>query len=305
MPRRPRIVVVGSSNTDMIVRAPRLPRPGETVLGGQFAQAPGGKGANQAVAAARLGAHVTFIARVGTDIFGASAVAGFDDEGIDTSRIIRDPDTPSGVALIGVDEATGENAISVAPGANARLSVADIEAARETIQNADMVICQLEIPLATVQAALTLARAARVPAILNPAPAQALPREMLALASFLTPNETEAALLSDLDNPADSAQALLKQGAGAVIVTLGGQGAQLAATSGETQIIRGRAIAHVVDTTAAGDCFTAALGVALAEGEALPQAVAFAHAAAALSVTRAGAQPSLPSRAEVARFMAG
>ncbi len=304
MPRPPRLVVVGSSNTDMIVRAPRLPRPGETVLGGQFAQAPGGKGANQAVAAARLGAQVTFIARVGTDSLGDRAAAGFDAEGIDTTSIIRDPDAPSGVALIGVDETTGENAISVAPGANARLSVADIEAARAPLQSADIVLCQLETPLPTVQAALALARAAHVPTLLNPAPAQALSQEMLALVSFLTPNETEAAILSGRDTPADAAQALLAQGAGAVVVTLGGQGALLATGRGETQIIPGRSVSHVVDTTAAGDCFTAALAVALAEGEALPQAAAFAHAAAALSVTQAGAQPSLPSRADVMRFVA-
>ena len=203
-----RIVVVGSSNTDMVVRAPRLPRPGETVLGGTFAMTPGGKGANQAVAAARLGGQVTFIARVGTDVFGDNALRGFEAEGIDTRCVIRDPDFPTGVALIGVDEGTGENSILVAPGANAALNVADIDRAAEAIQSADVVVCQMEVRLDVVIAALELAHRAGVTTILNPAPASPLPDYAWSYVSVLTPNRAE---LDALGN----APTLRRQGVGA------------------------------------------------------------------------------------------
>ena len=303
MAEGPRVVVVGSSNTDMVVRAPHLPAPGETVLGGEFAMLPGGKGANQAVAAARLGGRVSFVARVGADVFGDNAVRGFEAEGIVTDRIVRDPAAPSGVALIGVDQQRGENAIIVAPGANGRLSPDDIARAADVIRSADAVLCQLEIPVETVAAALTLARDAGVLTVLNPAPAQALPPELLANVSLLTPNEAEAAFLAGgAGSPAEAARELRGRGVGTVIVTLGAAGALIVSENGE-QHIAGRRVANVVDTTAAGDCFTGALAVALGEKHSLEYAVHFANAAAALSVTRLGAQPSLPTRAETRHFL--
>jgi ribokinase len=299
-PKRARVVVVGSANTDMVARVARLPMPGETVLGGDFATAPGGKGANQAVAAARLGAVVTLIACVGADALGDAAVLGFEAEGIDTQYVVRDPEAPTGVALITVDAATGENSIVVASGANAKLSVGLIQMAASAIRDADVVVCQLESPLTTVQAALQLAREAGKITILNPAPAQALSDELLVLVSVLTPNETEAALLAGNTSatPEEAAAVLLARGAGQLVVTLGADGVLLA-VSGETTRFPIRAVSSVVDTTAAGDCFTGALAVALGEGRSLQSAVAFANAAASLSVEKAGAQPSLPNRYEV------
>ncbi len=297
------IVVVGSSNTDLVVRAPRLPRPGETILGGEFSQSAGGKGANQAVAAARLGGHVAFIARLGADTLGDTALAGFAADGIHTAHVVRDPDAPSGIALISVDAPTGENTIVVAGGANARLSPADVRAASSVLQQAAVLLCQLEVPLPTVQAALELAHAAHVITILNPAPAQALPDALLRLVSLLTPNETEAALLTGESAPAQAAAALVARGVPVVLVTLGADGALLATREG-TRHLPGFVVPHVADTTAAGDCFSGALAVALAEGQAIQSAAQFANAAAALCVTRSGAQPSLPTRAEVARFLA-
>ena len=304
-PKRARVVVVGSANTDMVARVARLPRPGETVLGRDFESVPGGKGANQAVTAARLGAVVTFIACVGADGMGDGLVLGLEAEGIDTRHVVRDPDAPTGVALITVDEATGENVIVVASGANAKLSVGLVEIAQDAIRDADVLVCQLESPLETVMAALTLAREAGKTTILNPAPAQALTEELLSLVSVLTPNETEAALLTG-DAPATpevAARALRARGVGQIAVTLGEAGVLLVTEDGETRV-PGRAVASVVDTTAAGDCFTGALAVALGEGRSLEEAAAFANAAAALSVTKAGAQPSLPSRFEAEQFLA-
>ena len=305
-PKRARVVVVGSANTDMTARVARLPQPGETVLGAGFESLPGGKGANQAVAAARLGAVVTFIACVGTDGLGDGLVLGLEAEGINTRYVVRDPDAPTGVALITVDEATGENVIVVASGANAKLSVWLVEMARDAIRDADVLICQLESPLETVTAALTLARAAGKMTVLNPAPAQALSDELLALVSVLTPNETEAALLAG-DAPATpekAAKMLRARGAGQVVVTLGASGVLLVTADGEARIPV-RSVPQVVDTTAAGDCFTGALAVALGEGKPLDAAAAFANAAAALSVTKAGAQPSLPNRYEVEELLTG
>jgi len=290
--KRPRVVVIGSANTDMGARVPRLPKPGETVLGGEFAMLPGGKGANQAVAAARLGALVTFVACVGADMFGDQAVLGYEAEGIDTRYVVRDPDAPTGVALIYVDEKTGENCIVVASGANRCLSVALIERAAEAIRQADVVVCQLEVPFESVLAALKLAREAGKTTILNPAPPQAVTDELLSYVSVLTPNETEAAFL------AEDAEALRSRGVAQVVVTLGAEGVLLVTHDGQKRIPVGKAV-QAVDTTAAGDCFTGALAVGLAEGESLESAIAFANAAASLSVEKAGAQPSLPSRYEV------
>ncbi len=291
-----RVVVVGSSNTDMVVRAPRLPRPGETVLGGRFAQVPGGKGANQAVAAARLGADVTFIARVGSDSLGEEAIRNFQAEGIHTEHIGCDPDFPTGVALIGVDEATGENSILVAPGANAALIVADIDRAASVIRAADVLVCQMEVRLDVVIAALETAHRAGVTTVLNPAPATPLYDYAWAYVSVLTPNDSELDALGGTG-------ALRRLGIKSLAVTQGAAGVLLVTEDGE-QRIPAQVIPQVVDTTAAGDCFNGALAVALGEGHSLAEAAAFANAAAALSVTKAGAQPSLPTRAEVERFIA-
>jgi ribokinase len=295
------VVVVGSSNTDMIIRVAHVPRPGETLLGGEFSTAPGGKGANQAVAAARAGGRVAFVARLGRDLLGDAALAGFRREGMGLSHVFRDPAQPSGVALIFVG-ADGENSIGVAGGANQQLSVSDIRRARSLISKARVLLLQLETPLATVQAAARIGREAGVEVILNPAPACALPDALLRDVSMLTPNETEATLLSGLtvNDPASAAKAaqvLLRRGVGRVIITLGAQGALLATGEG-SRLIPGFKV-KAVDTTAAGDVFNGALAVCLAEGRALFDAVRFAHAAAALSVTRHGAQPSIPTRAKI------
>ena len=299
------IVVVGSSNTDMIVRLPRIPRPGETLLGGQFLTAAGGKGANQAVGAARAGGKVTFIARVGKDVFGDEAIAGFQRGGIDVSRVSRDPHAPSGVALIFVAEG-GENSIAVAGGANAKLRPADIKQAAKVIRSADLLVAQLETPLATIQAAAKIAAKAGVRVILNPAPARPLPNALLRLVSILTPNETEAEALTGIKvtnerGAARACAALRARGVRTVILTLGSRGAWLADAEGE-RLVPGFKV-KAIDTTAAGDIFNGALAVALAEDKTLPDAVRFANAAAALSVTRLGAQPSAPLRAEIDKFL--
>ncbi len=298
------IVVVGSSNTDMVLRCPRLPKPGETVLGGQFAIAGGGKGANQAVAAARLGAAVTFIARVGRDAMGDQAVANYLAEGIDCRFITRDDNASSGVALIMVDRAA-ENLIGVGPGANATLLPEHVAQAEPVLRSASVLLVQLEIPLPTLVAAIELAHRCGVPVILNPAPAQPLPDEFVRDV-ILTPNETEAAELSGIpiNTPSDVEQAaarLLRRGARAVVVTLGERGALLA-TPGPTEIIPGFRV-NALDTTAAGDAFNGGLAVALARGDELAAAVRFGCAAGALAATRMGAQPSLPTAQEVPRLI--
>jgi ribokinase len=301
-----RIVVVGSSNTDMIIRLGRLPRPGETVLGGAFAMAAGGKGANQAVAAARAGGRVALVARVGRDMFGDQALQGFRQDGIDVDFVRRDARHPSGVALIFVD-ADGQNSIAVASGANAQLTPGDVRKARRMFTDAAAVLMQLETPLATVQTAAEMAADAGVPVILNPAPSQPLPRRLLRLVTVLTPNETEAEQLSGLairDEPAaaKAAMALLAQGPRLLVITLGARGA-LVATEEGCQVVPAFPV-RAVDTTAAGDVFNGALAVAWAEGGDLIEAIRFANAAAALSVTRLGAQPSAPARRAIARFLA-
>lgn len=297
-----KIVVVGSSNTDLIVRAERLPLPGETVLGGEFFTAAGGKGANQAVAAARLGAATTFVARLGADAYGQAALSNFQQDGLETRYIKVDEGVPSGIALIVVD-VVGHNLITVAPGANARLTSKDVEAARPAFSEAQVLLLQLETPLETVLAAARLGHTHALTVILNPAPAQALPLEIYTLVDILTPNETEAQVLTGESEPEQAAQKLLGWGVKTVIITLGEAGA-LCATQNQVERIAGFSV-PVVDTTAAGDAFNGGLAVALARGEALPAAIRFANAVAALSVTKAGAQPSLPSAASVAQFLAG
>lgn len=299
------IVVVGSSNTDLIIRVPRIPRAGETLLGGEFMTAAGGKGANQAVGAARAGGKVALIARVGTDAFGDRAVTGLRRDGVDVSCVFRDKLAASGVALIFVAR-DGENSIAVAGGANANLSPADVKKAAGVIRSAALLVAQLETPLATVIAAALVAVKAGVPVILNPAPARALPNRLLKLTSILTPNETEAELLTGIKviDEAAAARACAKlraRGVRTVILTLGARGAYLADVSGQ-QLVAGFKV-KAVDSTAAGDIFNGALSVALAERKTLRDAVRFANAAAALSVTRLGAQPSAPTRAEIERFL--
>ncbi len=300
------LVVVGSSNTDMVIKTARLPKPGETVTGGQFYMAAGGKGANQAVAAARLGAHVSFVARVGTDIFGSQAIENYDDEGIDTELIVRDPDHPTGVALILVDE-RGENLIAVASGANHAMTTADVDRAATRIREADALLLQLEIPLEVVGYAAQVAAQAGVPVILDPAPAPETPLQpdLLQDVTYLTPNESEAERLTGipvLDEPSarQAAEKLLAAGAKNVIITLGARGA-LVATAQQIQHVPGFTV-EAKDCTAAGDAFNAGLAVAIAQGRPLLEAVRYGHMVAALSVTRLGAQPSLPTAAEVSQF---
>jgi ribokinase len=304
--KKKRIVVIGSSNTDMVIKTPTIPRPGETVLGEDFFMAAGGKGANQAVAAARAGGDVFFIARVGDDLFGKQAVDGFIRDGIHVEYIVRDKEAPSGVALIFV-ALDGENSIAVASGANAKLGVEDIRQARQVIASASVLLMQLETPLETVIEAAAIASPAGVPIILNPAPGQPLPDELLRHVTYLTPNETEAELLTGITivkktDLAKAADLLLSRGVKAVLATLGAQGVYVV-TPEKKELLPAFKV-NAVDTTAAGDAFNGALAVALAEGKSLLEAVLFSSAAAALATTKAGAQPSLPLRPEIERMLA-
>ena len=299
------IVVVGSSNTDMIIKLDRIPKPGETILGGDFSIAAGGKGANQAVGAARAGGHVTLVARVGRDIFGQQAIEGFQKDGICVDHVFKDKASPSGVALIFVAR-DGENSIAVASGANGKLSPADVKKAKAAIAAAAILVMQLETPIETVAAAADIAAAKGVQVILNPAPAQPLSDSLLKKISILTPNETEAELLTGIkvDNDgaaAKAAQKLLDKGVKTVIITLGARGAWVATAEGG-RLVPGFKVTPV-DSTAAGDIFNGALAVGLSEGKPLDDAVRFANAAAALSVTQLGAQPSAPKRKEIEKFL--
>lgn len=302
---KPKIVVVGSSNTDMIVKIPRLPKPGETILGGTFSMAAGGKGANQAVAAARAGGEVTLVARVGDDMFGKQARDGFVQDAINTHSVFTDPKAASGIALIFVDE-RGENSIAVASGANSELTPTDVSHAKDAIASADILLLQLEVPIPTVKAAVRLATEAGVRIVLNPAPAQPLEENLLRLVSIITPNETEAEFLtgikiSDGTSLTTAAERLLEKSVEQVIITLGARGAFLADKYEECFIPSFKV--NAVDATAAGDVFNGALAVSLAEGRSLRDAVRFANAAAALSVTKLGAQPSAPFRDEIEEFL--
>ena len=300
-----KIVVVGSINTDMIVKVPRIPKPGETILGGKFSTAAGGKGANQAVAAARAGGDVTFIARVGNDMFGKQALEDFESNNINAKYIKTDSAEPSGVALIFVDE-KGENSIAVASGANARLSHRDVTEAEEVIKSADILLMQLETPLESVKRAAKIAKQAGVQVILNPAPACPLDNTLLSTLYVITPNESEAELLTDIsvtDFPSAEKAAfiLLDRGVEVAIITMGIKGA-LIKTRELTKIVPGFKV-NAVDSTAAGDVFNGSLVVAMAEGKTLEETVQFANAAAALSVTKLGAQPSAPKRVEIERML--
>jgi ribokinase len=299
------IVVIGSSNTDMIIRVPRIPRPGETLLGGEFFSAAGGKGANQAVGAARAGGHVKFIARVGSDMYGTHAIAGLRRDGIDVSAVSRDKTAASGAALIFV-AGDGQNSIAVAGGANAKLSPTHVRKAAQQIRSAAWLVASLETPLDTIEAAAAIAVKAGAGVILNPAPARALPRSLLNLVSILTPNESEARLLTGItvNSEVSAAKACAKlhaRGIPIVILTLGARGAFVSQPAGQARVPGFKVKA--VDTTGAGDVFNGALSVALAEGIALLDAVRFANAAAALSVTKLGAQPSAPNRALIRKLL--
>jgi len=293
-----RVTVAGSLNMDLVVRTPHIPEPGETIIGGEFRTVPGGKGANQAVAAARLGAQVAMVGRVGGDAFGGLLLDNLAAAGVDPAFVTRDPQAATGVALIEVDDA-GQNSIVVVSGANSRLSPADVEAAAAAIGAADVLLLQLESPLETVTRAAQVARAQGVTLILNPAPARPVPAGLLGLVDVLIPNESETALLTglpagDQEEAQAAAAALRRMGVATVILTLGGRGALLAYEGG-TELFPAFDVTPV-DTTAAGDAFVGGLGVALAEGRPLREAVRWGNAAGALATTRLGAQPSLPTR---------
>ena len=297
-----RVVVIGSINTDLNILADRLPSPGETVLGGDFFQAPGGKGANQAVAAARAGADVMMVGAVGRDAFGDAGVRGLAADGIDTT-FVRRSECPSGIALIMIG-AGGENMIVVAPGANHDVSAVHVDAAASAFHGCNAGLLQLEIPIPTAWHAVRALKQAGVHVLLNPAPAPAepLPGDVLEAVDVLIPNEGELERLSGRTVAGEkelvaAAQSLLDRGVGAVAVTLGSRGVFAVSPDGAEWHMPFRA--EPVDTVGAGDCFCGALAAALADDAAFDEAIRFAQAAAAISVTRRGAQPSMPRRAEI------
>ncbi|ETZ20955.1 hypothetical protein N824_02260 [Pedobacter sp. V48] len=295
------IIVTGSMNMDMVVKTHHIPQPGETVLGGTFFMNPGGKGANQAVAVARLGGQVAFIGKIGDDIFGRQSSQLFDEEGVDIQGLIADVDQPSGIAMITVDE-KGENSIVVAPGANARLYSQDVETSFKLYPEAKILLVQLEIPFEAVQYASKLAREQSMTVILNPAPANESIPNLYSLVDIITPNLTEAEMLTGVkitgtETAQQAAKVLQSLGIATVIITLGSEGALL---------LDGDAFHHIpapqvttIDTTAAGDVFNGALAVALSEGKTLVEATTFACQAASIAVTRLGAQDSIPYRNEI------
>lgn len=296
-----KILVVGSSNTDMVIKTNNFPAPGETILGGRFLMNAGGKGANQAVAAARLGGVVTFVGKIGDDIFGKQAVQQLEDEGINVDFVAVDPENPSGVAMITVDR-HAENSIVVAPGSNGTLSPADFDKAGTELAGSDLVLMQLEIPIPTVEYIARKAAQQQKKVILNPAPAAALSDELLQNLYIITPNETEAELLTgikvtDEASALKAANQLHAKGVQSVIITMGAAGAFLF-ENGQLQLIKAPKV-EAIDTTAAGDTFNGALAVALSEGKTIAESVAFANKAAAISVTRIGAQSSVPYRKEI------
>jgi ribokinase len=295
------IVVVGSSNMDIFCYSDRLPVPGETVIGDRYWMVMGGKGANQAVGARRLGAEVTLVGRVGDDVFGQRMLDNFSSHGMALDHIQVDREAGSGVAMILVDK-QAENSIVVVPGVNMRISPSDVESAAARLRAADVLLMQLEIPLEAIQRAVDLAREGHTLCVLNPAPARPLPDRILEKVDLLTPNQSEARVLTGI--PADTlegaeaaGQALLDKGVQTVIITLGAQGAFIVQPGG-TQHVKGLRV-DAVDTTGAGDAFMAGLAVALAEGKPLEEATRFANVTGALSTQKPGAMPSMPSRVEV------
>ncbi len=295
-----KILVVGSSNTDMTVKTKSLPKPGETVLGGAFTMGGGGKGANQAVAARRLGGDVSFLCKVGNDIFGENSLRSYASEGIDIS-LVRRSEQPSGVALISVDE-HAENCIVVASGANADVTVDDIESARGALEHCGILLMQLEIPVPSVCRAAEIAAKAGATVVLNPAPACDLPEELFRYVSLFIPNETELSRytgveVTDAASAEKAAGVLREKGVGRIIVTMGGKGSLICTEQGTALVPACKVKA--VDTTAAGDTYCGALCVALSEGKTLEDAARFATKAASLTVQRMGAQASVPYRKEI------
>jgi ribokinase len=296
-----RIIVIGSSNTDMVIKSKKLPAPGETILGGTFLMNPGGKGANQAVAAARLNGNVTFIAKTGNDVFGSEAKNLFDKEHIDTRFLISDDNNPSGVALINVDE-NGENSIVVASGSNGTLAAYDIHEEVFKTKPEDIFLMQLEIPVGTVEYVAQKAAGKGNRVILNPAPARKLSDDLLSCLFMIIPNETEAEILTgikvtDAETAENAARKLYTKGVKNVVITMGGTGSFLFTPSHSKMI--SVVPVKAIDTTAAGDVFCGALTVALSEGKTTEEAVIFANKAAGISVTRMGAQASAPYRSEI------
>jgi ribokinase len=305
--RNPKVVVVGSFNMDLVVKAERRSQTGETLMGEEFGMFIGGKGSNQAIAAARLGADVTMIGRLGTDLFGDTLMAAHAEESICTDYVIRDTEVGTGIASISID-ADGDNSIVLVPQANMRLTVADIERASESIAAADVLLLQLEVPIAASQRAAEIAKSNGATVVLNPAPAQELPDDFLAQVDILTPNEVETESLSGVKvstavDAERAAKVLLDKGLSAVILTLGERGAVLL-TPDLTRQVPAYTV-EVVDTTAAGDAFCGALATVLARGDNLVDAVAFANAAGALAVTVLGAAPSMPTATQVEAFCGG
>jgi len=294
------IIVLGSINMDLVVRAPRLPRLGETILGGEFQTFPGGKGANQAVACARLGGRVRMIGKVGEDAFGKTLVAGIAQDGVDVSAVEVDSAAATGVAFITVTH-SGDNAIVVAPGANGRVTAEDVLRWEGLFANASVLVLQLECPLSAVEKAIEIAQAYSVRVVLNPAPAQTLPDKLLQSVDTLIPNETELALLTGESELKAGIERIRKTGVRNLVVTLGEKGAVLA--SGEQQVRVPAYSVQAVDTTAAGDAFVGAYAVAVCEGKSAQEAAQWGVAAGALAVTKAGAQPSLPHREELMQFI--
>ncbi|WP_429176056.1 ribokinase [Aeromonas salmonicida] len=300
-----RLVVMGSVNADHVLRVPHFPRPGETLTGHSYQVVPGGKGANQAVAAARLGAPVSFIARIGDDAIGQQMRQGFEQDGIDVSAVELDETLPTGIAIIYVSD-EGENSIGISAEANGALSPAMVKRHEAMIADAHTLLLQLEVPLESVFEATKLARSHGTRVVLNPAPARPLPAELLALVDLITPNQTEAELLtgvkvSDEASAAQAAARFHQMGISDVMITLGSQGVYCS-NARQQQLIPGFRV-EAVDTTAAGDTFNGALLAAELAGADFNAAVRFAHGAAALSVTKFGAQNSIPSKVEVDAFL--
>ncbi len=305
--RANRVAILGVFVADTAYRAERPPRMGETILGRSFALGPGGKGSNQAVAAARLGADVGFITRLGQDAFAEMALATWAEAGV-RPAVTRDPDSYTGAAYIFIEEATGDNAIIICPGAAANIAPADLDARSEIISGAAVFVTQLEQPLDAAVRGLEIARANGVTTILNPAPARALPDEVLALCDYVTPNESEAEALTgrpvaDLDGARAAGDLLLARGVGAAVITLGVRGAILHG-HGRSELVPAVTAGPVVETTGAGDAFNGGFATALARGMDPAEAVRFGCAVAGISVTRAGTAPSMPRLNEVEALLA-
>ena len=303
-----RVTVVGSINIDLVTQVARFPEPGETLLGGDLKTIPGGKGANQAVAAARLGAEVAMVGRLGDDVFATRLRKNLVEDGVDVTFVSESAETASGAAMIVVDN-DGQNSIVVASGANAKVTAQDVNRAAEAITMADVLLLQLEIPLEAVRRAAEIAHENEVKVVLNPAPAQRLPADILSLVDILIPNESELSALSglrttNLKEMKIAASKLSSSGVETVILTAGENGALLARTAVDRHF-PAFSLKKVVDTTAAGDAFVGGVATAVAEGKSLSDAVSWGNAAGALAITRAGAQPSLPTRTEVETLLNG